>query len=721
MPKQYALAAVLCGLALVSLSCRKETSADASNSVPPAALVPELQRNGLGSLPGAVYRNQADSAIHWQPWTKDSLQHAKEARRLVFCVIAMPQYPAFQKVLSALAEDPAMLATIHDHYVPVLVDGDAAREIGLLTADLSAEIKRPLQSPMFVWMTCEGNPVAWIPVNRQDPAGVAELFRQCHSIVASMWKDTPDYMLKNSAQDNVLRRNRLAQRTNIKVMSEQPAADVVGSIRRITSLYDPVSRTFDDIGRMFPAGVVDLLATAAVHPGLPPDVRTRALETTRELMVDLLPSAMFDPLDGGVSASRRGASWSMPSFARDCPSQARAALALLQAYRATANPQVLATALGVIAFAEKSYATPEGLFAVGLTADSAPEQWMWSVDDIEKELAPEDAAWWIQATGMKRLGNLPSEVDPRREFFRLNTLGLTPTEAEIAATRAQSVDAFGPRFEAAKAKLLAVRNRRLGMTSHDDCSHAGATFRMVSAYAAAFGATGDEIFRQKAVALLGRAQEAFNGHPGLRLFSVKAPDSIGAGRAFLYALALQAVIDVAAINSDDHWLTWAEDLATTAAELFTISDFLNECPDEAKLINLPITDLVMLFDDSTAGLISSAACRLAAQGRPLVTSLSKLASPLPLDARDRPVLHTDLLLATLARHYRLTVVLGANLSPALKLATERLPLGVIQHRRARPGDEVPAGSVRVLLPHGESRLVTTPEALQAAVLPPLAN
>jgi len=240
---------------------------------------------------------------------------------------------------------------------------------------------------------------------------------------------------------------------------------------------------------------------------------------------------------------------------------------------------------------------------------------------------------------------------------------------------------------------------------------------MVSAYAAAFGATGDERFRKKAVALLKHAREAFGVGPRLRLFATDAPDTIGAGRAFLYALALQAVLDVAAITSDDTWLFWSEDLATTAAEVFTGNEFIKECPDEAKLIDLPVTDLVMLFDDSTAGLVSLAESRLAELGRPLVASFSELATPMPTSALERPVLHSDLLLATLARHYRVTVVLGADVAPELKLATERLQMRMIQHRPARPADQVPAGSVKVLLAEGASQIVATPAALQEAVLP----
>ena len=718
MKTQTLMAAVCCGLALISASCRKAKRADSPEPGQQAVLAPELQRNNVGSLPGAVYHNQADSPIHWQPWTKESLKRAKDAKRLVFGLIVLPQHPGFQKVLATMARDPEVVATIHDHYVPVLIDGDAAREVGLLTADLCAELPNTqLQLPMLVWMTYEGNPVGWTPVTRIDPAGIIELFKHSDASIAKIWAESPDYVLKNSRQDNANRRRTMALRKNAKVMSTQPATEVLHCIRQLSSLYDPYSRTFDGVGGIFPAGAIELLATAAVHPGLPPEVRSRSMETTRELLVDLLPSAMFDPLDGGVFPSRRGNSWALPSFYRNCPAEARVAVALMQAYRATGNPELLKKALGLISFAEKNYGTKDGLFTVGLTTDTPPESWMWSVEDIEKELEPADAAWWIKATKMERLGNLPSETDPRREYFRCNTLGLTQSIAQIAASQNQSEEAFTPRFEAAKAKLLAARNARLGKLPRDEEPHAGSTFRMVSAYAAAFGVTGDEQFRKKAVDLLTRARKNFAVGPRLRSFAKDAPDSVGAGRDFLYALALQAVLDVATITSDEHWLFWSEDLATTSAELFTSNEFLKECPDEAKLIDLPVTDLVMLFDDSTAGLVSLAECRLAELGRPLVKSYSELATPMPVYAMDRPVLHTDLLLATMARHFHVTVILGADIPPALRLATERLQMRVVQHRPARPGDQVPPKSVKVLLPGGESRIVSTPEALQEAVLP----
>ena len=710
-------AVIVCSALFGTSACQKGAKNKAEIPKQAVLVAPELNSNGLGSLPGAVYRSQATSPIHWQPWTKETLAHAKAANRLVFGVIAIPEQPGFQSVLATLAASPDAVAVINQNYVPVLVDGDASREMGLLTADFCAEIKRSLQLPLFIWMTADANPVAWIPVTNTQPGKVVEVFQQSHSMVTGTWTDESQYMLKNSALDNALRRTRIGQRKNTKVMSEQPGEDAIRAIRQLASLYDPFTRSFDQAGGLFPSGAIDLLSTAAIHPGLPPELRTHCMDTTRDLLSDLLPSAMFDPLEGGVFSARRGSSWAYPTFYRECGGQARAAVALLNAYRATGDAHALEKALGVIAYAEKNFTTPDGLFSVGLTRETEQAAWLWSLEEIEEELSPEDAAWWIKATGMKGLGNLPSEVDPHREFFRSNSLGLSKSVAELAAEQSQTVEVFALRFEAVRSKLLQARNRKLGEIARDQEAHAGVTFRMVSAYAAAFGATGDVVFREKAVVLLKKSKAAFSDGPRLRLFAKEAPKSIGEGRAFLYGLALQAVLDVAAITSDQSWLDWSEDLATTSAELFTDSEFLKECPDDAKIMDLPVTDLVMLFGDSTAGMISSAECRLAGYGRPLVKSFSELATPLPVYSVDRPVLHTDLLQATLARSFSVTVVAGTSLPPEMKLACEQLPMRMIQRRVAKATDQIPADSVKIIFASGETQVVSTPAALQEALLP----
>ena len=711
--------AVCLAALLLGGGCRKRD--DSANRQAPPVIAIELASNRVAGLPGPVYRHQAESQVHWQPWEKATFERARAAQRLVFAVIALPQYGSYQTVLAELERSPALVATINRDYVPVLVDGDSAREIGLLTADLAVEIKRPVQLPMFAWFTPDGNPVAWIPVSSTETGKVAELFDKSHSMVSESWNHKREYVISNSELDNANRRERMGKRRNLDIASKDPAGDVVRSVRQMTSLYDPLSRSLDEAGGLFPTGGIEVLAHASLCKTLPDEVRARCVRTLRELLNDLLPSPMFDPLDGGLFSSRRAAGWALPVFERDGNRQALAVAALCRAYQATGEAKALDRALGVLAYLEKEHATSDGIFAIGLRQPRPARDWLWTVEEVRKILPEEDAKWWIEVTGMRGLGNLPSEADPKRDLFRCNSCGIGKSVAEIAAGLGLSAEAFAPRYEAACKKLLAARTARLGNAPKDDEGHAVTTFRMVSAYAAAYTATGNEAFRDKAAALLKRAREAFSNGPDLWNYQTRTSQPVSGGRAFLYSLALQACLDVADVTGDPTWMTWGDDLATTAAERFACDEFLKECSDEARVLDLPITDLVMLFDESTAGLISSNETRMAARGRPLVESFVTLATPLPMVTLDRPVLHTDLIVATLGRHYLPVAVVGKDAPADLKAALARMPLRTVHRRPADPKDDVPPAAIRIVWPDGQSEIVENAERFRDVVLPTRPN
>ena len=632
------------------------------------------QENKLGGLPGGIYRSQADSAINWQPWTKDTLKLAKDSNRLVLAVIALPQQPSFFRAFRELEKDPVVVDHINNSYVPVLIDGDAARELGILTADLCAEIGSGLQLPLMLWMTPDANPVAWIPLPSSKDSAVPELFSQSHVMVGHMWTDDPAYVSKNSAMDQRNRRARMLERIVNREISVEPGNDAIRALRQLTSLYDPVSRTFDEAGGLFPCGAMDLLALGARMDGLPEDLREKSRTTAGYLLDDLLNSAMFDPLDGSAFSSRRGSTWALPGFYRDCVTQARIVNSLLSCFEVTGDKRGLYRAMGVLDFIERKYSAGNGLFTLGVENAGGIESWLWREDDIRPILTGEELELWMEATGMESMGNLPSEVDPFREFFRANSIAFVKTPEEIAGSKDTDPTAARELYESARRKLLKARNERMEHESIRGEANAAATFRVVSAYASAYRITGDETFRKKAVTTLEKAKSYFSHGPGLVLYENDSAVSLVAGRAFLYGLALQATLDVAAITLDETWLLWADDLATTTAELFGKKKYIAECPPEADLIGLPVFDFAMLFGESTAGLLGMDGARLAALGRPFLEVLETQATKLPMASLHSPILHTDAVQATLIREYGITYIYGTGISEESKAALSRKPL-----------------------------------------------
>ena len=190
---------------------------------------------------------------------------------------------------------------------------------------------------------------------------------------------------------------------------------------------------------------------------------------------------------------------------------------------------------------------------------------------------------------MKGLGNLPSEVDPHREFFRCNTLGLSqigrgdrrlpgpiPRDLHPALRGGEK-----PNCSRCAMRVLARRrrtNRPMRVPPSGWCRPMRR--RSASPATSSYRAKGRGLARTRTGSLR-------RGPAACGCFPRRRPDSIGAGRGLPLRLGPAGRHRCGStITSDEQWLVWSEDLATTAAEMFTGNEFLKECPDEAKLIDL---------------------------------------------------------------------------------------------------------------------------------------
>ncbi len=656
--------------------------------------------NALKGLPGIIYSAAESSPIHWQPWQKESMEMAERSQRLMLVVIAIPQQPSYARILADLAADPKTVDEINRNYVPILVDGDSVRELGILTAYLCGEIGSRVQLPLMVWMTPDCNPVAWIPLPASGSKSVVELFSQSHEMVGNIWVEDPAYVSLNSRMDQENRAVRIKKRLAERELSEEPGADSLRALRQLTSLYDPVSRTFDGAGGLFPCGAIDLLSMGARMDDISGRLREKCKDTLENLLDDLLVSAMFDPLDGGVYNSRRGSTWALPGFHRDCATQARVAVSLLDGYGVTGDKRALERALGILTFVEKTYRTQGGLFSLGGGRAGDTEAWLWRYEDVKDWLSEEELSAWVLASGVKVSGNLPSEADPLRKFFRANSISFAKTAEQVSALSGVDVKSTEAALGSAREKLLKVRDNRLNPPAEKRAGNAAATFRVVSAYATAYRITGDEDFRERAASTLTKARQSFADGPRLRSYDRDAAPSLVAGRAFTYGLAIQAALDVAAVTLDESWILWAGDLSSTVSEIFVQDDSLRECPAGADLTGLPVVDLEMMFGQSSMGLLSMADSRLEALGIPLVPSFSARVDGLPLAALDRPIQHTDIIQAVLMREHGFTYVFGDDVPAEMREAIARSPLKGVNRRgySALPvkGQELdPQGALRI--------------------------
>ena len=702
---------------LVSLllipACRKRPG-DGSGATADAAPAIELPAGRMAAAAPGLLSSRAGSPVRWQHWEPGVLQTAKDSRRLVFAVIGSARYPGCVEALDAIDKDSSLVKRLNAQFVPVLVELELCPEAGLAAAVLSEEIQKPVSFPFILVLSPDGDEVTWRPLPPGSEESLQSEVAGAMEIVADMWADSPEYVVNNSRKEHA---NRIARLQTADAIPADPAARdalLTRAIRQLLSLYDADTGTMSGAGGLLPVGILQCLASASLDPDTPPEISKRCREVVAAFGKPLLSSAMVDPLDGGVYSSRRSGTWDLPNTLRTCATQARSARALVTLHRATGDPLPLEVAMGAVKFAEERYATPNGLFAAQrLPGISPAAKWLWTEEQIDQALTPPEAALWKTLCGITAIGNLPMEADSAREYFRLNSLGRKTTLAEAAAKQGIPLEAAAKLLESSRPKLLKARQARIPERLPCPAASAAASFRMVSAYAAIFTATGNPEWRSKALALAKLARGTFAAGNLLQEQHPGEPATTCEARAFTHALAIQAALDLAEITLDENWRVWAGDLTASTAEAF-VDDAgrLTEARRGATPLTTPFEDRIMLFDDSTAGLMRMNLARLAALGQSPPPALTPWLRSLPPIA-EAPVVFSDSILAAAFARSRVIIQLPENAGPEWREAACRLPLDRIGRSLAK----VPAA--KLLRPDGSAIALENPAAIEALARPAL--
>ncbi len=678
---------LLASLSVIALSlglagCRSEKPAAAGPAAESTSAPIQLE-NALAGVPSQFLEEHADSPVHWQRWSPQVRKQAVEGKRMILAMIGSSRFPGCHETLDAIDENPDLVELINRNFVPVLVDLDLARETGLFAFALSPETGKPVAFPFLLVLSPEGSPVSWHPIHYSDDESVINFIDNSVSILVRMWNDSPNYVTDNSRNSLESRRGALPPADPEIESRDELVEGILKISRDLLNRFDPNQGSYDGAGGLLPIGLIDCLGQLSTSEVIPAAVRERCAETATGLADQLLASAMFDPLDSGVYASRLGPTWNLPLFIRDGSTQARTAAVLARLHQATGSLQHLGAAIGLVRFAEEHFQTDDGLFALAAMPSPDPSfEWLWKLETIASILDPEELEVWTSLSDLRELGNIPVEADPGRRYLHYNSLAMRKSVEEVAADTGVEPAEVRARIESGRCKLLAARQERAAVPRGEALPSATTSFRMVSVYAHLHAASGDPTFLDKAVKLAGTARESFSDSRFLNERPGGGPDSISDARAFTYVVAANASLDLAAVTLDDSWNLWAQDLLTLLGEHFIGDDGrLTEVRSAVEVIDLDLEDRLMVFDDSTAGLVRLAVSRLESLGYPVPPALHPWRDSVPLGAGNMPVIITDSLLAISRDLSRHSLRVGPQAEAALVDRVRRLPVYRFDRRR----------------------------------------
>lgn len=607
-----------------------------------------------------LLKSFAGQDFPWQRWNKDLLRKAKETQVPVFVLIASSLGPESRIVVEKLTGNRDLNKLLSENFVCSAVDIHANPEIGILSYHLANEINKATNFPTLLWLSHEGSPIAWTPVDDTKTIALNRLVRNAVAMVNDTWKKDSEYAVTNSRKDNEQRNIRLTlESIDLGESSNRSREEVFRSqTRHLSSLYSSNDRDLDYIGGLVPTSSLELLSLGGLSNLLTEEVNQRSLKACAEVAKEVLSGALRDQLDDTFFYARRTTDWSLPYFFKSLTTQAKIVQVLIQVGVITNQQSFIDQALQTLEYLKKHW-IEEGLVFIAPSSDQdLSGKFLWNWQSLEEAVGRENLPLAAAAFGVEKNGNIPSEVDPLGKYFRLNSLRFPHTPGELATQLGLSVQNVESSLASIKEKLLAHRAKNVDLFKEKQitCLDLASVTRALCSAAVV---TGNPDYLDQAKTIAARLTSDYLGtDEGL----FRIPGSVPA-RATDYASVIIALNDLYQITLDGTYLETAKKLADEAIDNLGLeSGLIAENPADDAVIPVAMVSPVMIFSDSSLALIDQAFTQL--KGITGTTDYdefrSKVDTILPRLAQAATVNHTDFLTTCALGNEPLVAVVRGN-------------------------------------------------------------
>lgn len=478
--------------------------------------------------------------VQWREWGSAALAEAKKQNRPIFLSIGYAaSYEAYKMHREAFINGEIAEA-LNAYFIPVLLDRIEHPEIAAAYETIARSMNGSTGWPINLILTPALEPF--------DGGGVlspSELSRML-VINANRWADARDAAIAD-ARATVEKARALGER---HAPAPVDATTIEAVVDEVAASYDADHGGFAGVPRRpHPMTVSFLLRYAARAKHEP--IRGTAIATLRKLAA----TPLRDQLGGGFHRAARDREWQQPYFEKMLPDQALLAIAYLEAWQITRDPELEHVARTTLEYVLRDLRPSAGAFdaaqdAHNLVPDQGPEFkngafYRWTKDEIVHLVGRENGGKIAALYGIED-GSVALPVPQASDVVTL-------ARGELAAPLA---------------KLLEVRQRRPA-PFRERMGVAGWNGLMISALARAGAAFDERAYLDAANAAAVVVTSKLWSGPKKTLYRVDASTRPrGEAVSEDYALLVQGLIDLFEAGHDVKWLALAMTLQKRQDELF---------------------------------------------------------------------------------------------------------------------------------------------------------
>jgi uncharacterized protein YyaL (SSP411 family) len=564
--------------------------------------------NRLGQEKSPYLLQHAHNPVDWYPWGEEAFTKARRENKPIFLSIGYSTCHWCHVMAHESFENEETAALMNREFVNIKVDREERPDVDRVYMTFVQATTGGGGWPMSVWLTPDLKPfVGGTYFPPEDRYG-QPAFKKVLERIATAWKQDHEKIAEQGSKIlEALRESQNAQ--------PETAAKIDNQL--FQTAYDQFARSFDDkeggfgTAPKFPRPVALNFLTRFYARDPKSESGKRALDMDLVTLRKMAAGGMHDHLGGGFHRYSVDRYWHVPHFEKMLYDQAQLALAYLDAFQITNDPQLNplpgqgeevakrqvrvgfeAVARDILDYVARDMTSEDGGFFSAEDADSPDPVaavsdrrtdesggqraalrksegafYVWTEKQIDATLG-DDSALFKFHYGVQAHGNAPEGSDPQEEFRGKNILIERHTIAETAKHFKKNDDPVRDSLRRSREKLLSIRSQR-PRPHLDDKIIAAWNGLMISAYARAAQVLDEPRYLETAIRATKFLRANLYDQKSKLLFrNYREGRSQIEAFADDYAFVIQGLLDLYEASFDIDWLKFAIELQETQDRLF---------------------------------------------------------------------------------------------------------------------------------------------------------
>ncbi len=459
-------------------------------------------------------------------------------------------------------EDDSTAAIMNEHFINIKIDREERPDIDHIYMDAVQAMTGSGGWPLNVFLTPDKQPFYGGTYFPPQPVVNRPSWKEVLIAVADAFKNKRSEIEQqaNSMTEHLQSANSFGINPgadNLQVNIEQ--ADIA-----CANLLKQADKTWGGFGNApkFPQtfSIQYLLRYYFAEKQRPESLAEQALQQALLSLDKMINGGIYDQAGGGFARYSTDKEWLAPHFEKMLYDNALLVSALSEAYQVTKKEKYKEVIEQTLEFIERELSHANGGFYAALDADSEGVEgkfYVWDYDEV-MQLIGNDSKLFTEYY----------DVTPQGNWEGKNILRALQPLGEFAKRHDMPVVEIERLLKEGRKKLLNSRKSRV-RPALDDKVILGWNALMNTAYSKVYAATGNDLYKQRAINNMNFLLSAFSNNDGSLNHVWK--NEVAKYPAFLddYAYLIQALLELQKITGETVWLDQAEKYCKYVIENFS--------------------------------------------------------------------------------------------------------------------------------------------------------